>query len=68
MTPNDYNLSRAELQVLQDAAEGLTVDESARKRIKGSQTVKTQRTLILLKLGAKNMPHAVYKATIDGVI
>ena len=52
-------LTASEREVLADAARGLTVDESARVRGKGGETVKTQRASILLKLGARNMAHAV---------
>lgn len=52
-------LTAAELDVLTDAANGLTRAESAAKRFKGSETVKTQRRSILLKLGARNMAQAV---------
>ena len=52
-------LTPTELDVLTDAANGLTRAESAAKRFKGSETVKTQRRSILLKLGARNMAQAV---------
>jgi DNA-binding NarL/FixJ family response regulator len=52
-------LTASEREVLTDAAHGLTVDESARVRGRGSETVKTQRASILLKLGARNIVHAV---------
>ena len=52
-------LSPSELDVLRDAASGLTVAESASTRFKGTETVKTQRAQILRKLGARNMTHAV---------
>jgi DNA-binding NarL/FixJ family response regulator len=52
-------LTAAELDVLTDAANGLTRSESAAKRFKGAETVKTQRRSILLKLGARNMAQAV---------
>jgi DNA-binding CsgD family transcriptional regulator len=52
-------LTGCELDVLSDAAAGLTTFETARKRSKGVETVKTQRRSILLKLGAINMTHAV---------
>jgi DNA-binding CsgD family transcriptional regulator len=55
-------LSSSELDVLDDAANGLTAPETALRRGKGVETVKTQRRSILLKLGARNMPHAVAKA------
>ena len=53
------SLTASEGEVLADAARGLTVDESAGVRGKGGETVKTQRASILLKLGARNMVHAV---------
>ncbi|MEO9175115.1 MAG: LuxR C-terminal-related transcriptional regulator [Gaiellales bacterium] len=53
------DLSDCELAVLTDAAAGLTTLETAHKRTKGVETVKTQRRSILLKLGARNMTHAV---------
>jgi DNA-binding CsgD family transcriptional regulator len=52
-------LSPSERAVLDDAALGLTVTETARKRRKSSETIKSQRRSILLKLGARNMPHAI---------
>jgi DNA-binding CsgD family transcriptional regulator len=52
-------LTATEMEVLTDAANGLTRAESAAKRFKGSETVKTQRRSILLKLGARNMAQAV---------
>jgi DNA-binding CsgD family transcriptional regulator len=52
-------LTSCEIDVLSDAAAGLTTFETARKRSKGVETVKTQRRSILLKLGAHNMTHAV---------
>jgi DNA-binding CsgD family transcriptional regulator len=56
---DSHELSECELAVLTDAAAGLTTLETARKRTKGVETVKTQRRSILLKLGARNMTHAV---------
>ena len=55
-------LTASEMDVLTDAANGLTRDESAAKRCKGPETVKTQRRSILLKLGARNMAQAVAMA------
>jgi DNA-binding CsgD family transcriptional regulator len=56
---NSAALSASERAVLDDAALGLTVGETARKRSKSSETIKSQRRSILLKLGARNMPHAI---------
>jgi DNA-binding NarL/FixJ family response regulator len=52
-------LTAAEMDILTDAANGLTRAESAARRFKGCETVKTQRRSILLKLGARNMAQAV---------
>ncbi|MDX6567341.1 MAG: Bacterial regulatory protein luxR family [Gaiellales bacterium] len=52
-------LSRSERGVLGDAANGMSVIETATSRSKSPETVKSQRRTILLKLGARNMPHAV---------
>lgn len=58
--PGDLKmLTPTEMEVLVDAAAGLTRAESAAKRFKGSETIKTQRRSILLKLGARNMAQAV---------
>ncbi|HEY1479409.1 MAG TPA: helix-turn-helix transcriptional regulator [Gaiellales bacterium] len=57
--PDTPGLSHSESEVLDDAADGMTVDETAVSRSKSPETVKTQRRSILLKLGAKNMTHAV---------
>jgi DNA-binding CsgD family transcriptional regulator len=55
-------LTASEMDVLADAANGLTRGESAAKRCKGPETVKSQRRSILLKLGARNMAQAVAMA------
>jgi DNA-binding CsgD family transcriptional regulator len=52
-------LSLSERGVLTDAANGMTVIETATSRSKSPETVKTQRRSILLKLGARNMAQAV---------
>jgi DNA-binding CsgD family transcriptional regulator len=52
-------LSLSERGVLADAANGMTVIETAASRSKSPETVKTQRRSILLKLGARNMAQAV---------
>jgi DNA-binding NarL/FixJ family response regulator len=53
------DLSRSELDVLEDAANGLTTRQSAFERSKSAETVKSQRTSVLAKLGARNMVQAV---------
>jgi DNA-binding CsgD family transcriptional regulator len=52
-------LTPSERLVLGDAADGLTVRESGKRRGKSAETVKTQRKRIMIKLGARNMTHAV---------
>lgn len=54
--------------MLDDAAGGLTVRESAMRRMRSPETVKSQRTTLLAKLGARNMPHAVAIATQEGML
>jgi DNA-binding NarL/FixJ family response regulator len=49
----------SEVAVLDDAAAGLTIGETAFKRTKSVETVKSQRRSILLKLGARNIAQAV---------
>jgi DNA-binding NarL/FixJ family response regulator len=52
-------LTQSEREVLGDAAHGFTVRESAKRRHKSTETVKTQRKRIMLKLGARNITQAV---------
>jgi DNA-binding CsgD family transcriptional regulator len=61
-------LTRSELEVLCAAANGLTSSETATSLLKGEATVKTQRRQILIKLGARNIAHAVCIATEDGIV
>jgi DNA-binding CsgD family transcriptional regulator len=52
-------LTPGELDVLEDAANGLTVNESASARRTSCDAVKSRRRSILRKLGARTMTHAV---------
>jgi DNA-binding CsgD family transcriptional regulator len=61
-------LSPSELAVLCEAANGYTAAETARRLEKGTQTVKTQRCRILLKLHAANIAQAVCIATERGIL
>jgi DNA-binding NarL/FixJ family response regulator len=61
-------LTPSELDVLCAAANGLTAGETATSLVKGEATVKTQRRQIMLKLGARNIAHAVCIATEDGLV
>jgi DNA-binding CsgD family transcriptional regulator len=58
-------LSPSEQRVLEDASNGMTVNETASNRSKSPETVKSQRRSILLKLGARNMAQAVGMMYID---
>lgn len=57
------SLTPSELVVLCEAANGYTAAETARRLAKGTQTVKTQRCRVLLKLHAANIAQAVCIAT-----
>ena len=61
-------LTPSELIVLCEAANGYTAAETARRLSKGTQTVKTQRCKILLKLHAANTAQAVCIATEQGIL
>jgi DNA-binding CsgD family transcriptional regulator len=61
-------LSPSELGVLCAAASGLTSSASARQLGKGAETVKSQRHQIILKLGARNISHAVALATARRIV
>jgi DNA-binding NarL/FixJ family response regulator len=61
-------LTPSEREVLGDAADGFTVRESARRRQKSTETVKTQRKRIMLKLGARNITQAVGIAVSQGLL
>ncbi len=61
-------LSVSELAALALAADGFTAPERARPIYKSPATVKTQRSQVLLKLGARNMTHAVGIAFHSGLI
>jgi DNA-binding CsgD family transcriptional regulator len=61
-------LSPGEVDVLVDAAGGMTVKESAVFRARGTETVKTQRKSVLTKLGSRNITQAVAVALRDRLI
>jgi DNA-binding CsgD family transcriptional regulator len=61
-------LTPSELIVLCEAANGYTAAETARRLGKGTQTVKTQRCQVLLKLRAANTAQAVCIATEQGIL
>ena len=66
--PSRVRLSQSEHDVLVDAAEGLTTHESAARRRKSAETVKTQRRTVLAKLGGRNMVQAVAIAAREGIL
>ncbi|HVM69021.1 MAG TPA: LuxR C-terminal-related transcriptional regulator [Gaiellaceae bacterium] len=59
MTTPPTALSPAEAAVLAAAARGLTVAETAAERGVSPETVRSQRKVLLAKLGARNMTQAV---------
>lgn len=61
-------LSAKELNVLKRIVEGDDIKNCARSLRISPETVKDYRRLILLKLGAKNMPHAVAIAFNQGIV
>jgi len=65
---SDATLSPVELDVLRDAANGLTCQESAKLRAKSTETVKSQRKSVMTKLGARNMTQAVGTGSAIGLI
>jgi DNA-binding NarL/FixJ family response regulator len=52
-------LSPSELEVVEDAAKGLTVNESAARRTTSPAAVKARRAAALAKLRARNIAHAI---------
>lgn len=61
-------LSRNEARVLAFSAGGYNRDETARLLLVGPETVKSQRTSIQRKLGARNTAHAVAIAFARGYL
>ena len=62
------DLSGPEQMVLAGAALGESMDETAARLWKSSETVKSQRRSIIRKLRARNITHAVYIATSRGLL
>ena len=61
-------LTDTELTVLDCAAQGMTVDQTAAHRGVSRGTVQTQRRTILRKLETRNMAEAVAKAYELGIL
>lgn len=62
----DAMLTERQIQILQCAANGEGIEETASRFWISTNTVKQHRKQILLALGAKNMTHAVAMAFVDG--
>lgn len=62
------SLTKSEVEVLTDASEGLSVQQSAARRHKGRETIKTQRSQVRAKLGARNMTQAVALAITNDLL
>jgi DNA-directed RNA polymerase specialized sigma24 family protein len=52
-------LSPPEIQLLEDAADGYSLAETAQRQRCSIETVKSSRRAVFLKRGARNTPHAV---------
>jgi DNA-binding CsgD family transcriptional regulator len=61
-------LGEAELDVLAGASRGETQAETAARRGCASETVKTQRRVVIAKLGARNMRDAIRIAIEDRIL
>ena len=66
--PARNELTPAELEVLQGAAEGETANATATRLSKSVETVREQRAKVIVKLGAQNMPNAIYRAVRIGIL
>jgi DNA-binding CsgD family transcriptional regulator len=64
----DYGLTPRELEVLHAACDGETESEAASRLYVSRETVKTYKTQLFRKLGAKNIAHAVAIAYHVGVL
>lgn len=62
-----HRLTAAELAVLIAAGDGLSAGEAAVLLSKSAETVKAQRASVIMKLGARNMCHAIRLASEAGM-
>ena len=68
MKNNNHQLTRRHLQVLQCMARGCTSEQTAKKLGIDAKTVAAHRASLLVRLNARNGPHAVYLAVKNGLI
>jgi DNA-binding NarL/FixJ family response regulator len=61
-------LTEIEMDVLVGAALGETAAETAKRRERSEETVKTERRVVLAKLGARNMANAIALAFDHGLL
>jgi two-component system, NarL family, response regulator DesR len=61
-------LSPRQMEVLQAAAEGETVEETATRLFLVTNTIKYHREWARSKLSAKSMAHAVHEAHLQGLL
>ncbi len=61
-------LTERQKEVLEQAARGLSVDETAAETKHSPETIRTHRQKIIANLGAKNMTHAVHLAHLRGLL
>lgn len=55
-------LTKNDLKILSLVADGLTTDEIADRLNRSRHTIKSQKSRIIAKLGARNMNEAVFKS------
>ena len=61
-------LTDRQMQVLQQAARGLSIDESAAETGHSPETIRSHRANVIAALGAKNIAHAVHIAHVKELL
>ena len=61
-------LSERELEVLDAAARGETMEETATRLWLSLETIKSHRRNVIAKLGARNLSHAIALAIRSGIL
>lgn len=61
-------LSAREIEILEAAARGETMEETAKRLWLSFETIKSHRRHIIAKLGARNLPHALALAIRSGAL
>lgn len=66
--PDTFALGEMELDVLRGAAAGESVQDTATRRERSTNTVKKQRAHIIVKMQVKSLAEAVAKAAHAGIV